>query len=256
MSISVTQPAGTSFDPANPGPIGGTTPGVVNATRVSIAQGTLTDVLAGLTLSATWNDAADTMRGLEIDVTNSASAAASTLLRASVGGVARFQVGVGGLAAIRSGDSGTSQLAPQLLLRGFGQNLTVVDDDGTTVRTRIAEGRVFTIGDFAHLNSLWSLGDPTFTGLALASTEVVGWSSAAAYWDGTRDLSLSRVAAGVLGLSGASGVGSALELREQTAPSAPSADRVRLYAVDNGSGKTQLMALFASGAAQQVAIEP
>jgi hypothetical protein len=29
-----------------------------------------------------------------------------------------------------------------------------------------------------------------------------------------------------------------------------------LYCVDNGSGKTKLMALFASGAAQQVAIQP
>ena len=50
--------------------------------------------------------------------------------------------------------------------------------------------------------------------------------------------------------------GGALEFIEQTAPSAPSANRVRLYAQDNGAGKTQLMALFNTGAAQQVAIEP
>ncbi len=47
-----------------------------------------------------------------------------------------------------------------------------------------------------------------------------------------------------------------MELIEQTAPSAPSTNRVRVYAEDNGSGKTRLMALFPSGAAQQVAIEP
>jgi hypothetical protein len=40
------------------------------------------------------------------------------------------------------------------------------------------------------------------------------------------------------------------------APAAPAANKVRIYAVDNGSGKTQLMALFATGAAQQIAIEP
>ena len=43
---------------------------------------------------------------------------------------------------------------------------------------------------------------------------------------------------------------------EKTAPSAPDADKVIVYAVDNGAGKTQLMALFSSGAAQQLAIQP
>jgi hypothetical protein len=46
------------------------------------------------------------------------------------------------------------------------------------------------------------------------------------------------------------------EMAEQTAPAAPAADRVRIYAEDDGSGKTRLMALFATGAAQQIAIEP
>jgi hypothetical protein len=46
------------------------------------------------------------------------------------------------------------------------------------------------------------------------------------------------------------------ELAEMTAPAAPAADRVRIYAQDNGSGKTQLMALFATGAAVEIAIEP
>lgn len=43
---------------------------------------------------------------------------------------------------------------------------------------------------------------------------------------------------------------------EMTAPAAPAANSVRIYAVDNGAGKTQLMAVFGSGAAQQLAIEP
>jgi hypothetical protein len=47
-----------------------------------------------------------------------------------------------------------------------------------------------------------------------------------------------------------------IETKEMTAPAAPAANSVRIYAVDNGSGKTQLMALFATGAAQQIAIEP
>jgi hypothetical protein len=46
------------------------------------------------------------------------------------------------------------------------------------------------------------------------------------------------------------------EMTEQTAPAAPAANFVRIYAEDNGSGKTRLMARFATGAAQQIAIEP
>jgi hypothetical protein len=51
-------------------------------------------------------------------------------------------------------------------------------------------------------------------------------------------------------------LGSYMQMSEMTAPAAPAADGVRIYAVDNGSGKTRLMALFATGAAQQIAIEP
>ena len=46
------------------------------------------------------------------------------------------------------------------------------------------------------------------------------------------------------------------QMTEMTAPSAPATNSVRIYAEDNGSGKTRLMALFATGAAQQIAIEP
>ena len=46
------------------------------------------------------------------------------------------------------------------------------------------------------------------------------------------------------------------EMPEVSAPAAPSANRVKIYAEDNGAGKTRLMAIFPSGAAQQIAIEP
>jgi len=51
-------------------------------------------------------------------------------------------------------------------------------------------------------------------------------------------------------------MGEFVQMSEMTAPAAPAANNVVIYAVDNGSGKTQLMALFATGAAQQIAIEP
>jgi len=51
-------------------------------------------------------------------------------------------------------------------------------------------------------------------------------------------------------------LGSYMQIYEMTAPAAPAANSVRIYAEDNGAGKTRIMALFATGAAQQIAIEP
>lgn len=62
---------------------------------------------------------------------------------------------------------------------------------------------------------------------------------------------------GVLGTTVAALTSSGgVRLAEVTAPAAPAANTVIIYAQDNGAGKTQLMARFATGAAQQVAIEP
>lgn len=47
-----------------------------------------------------------------------------------------------------------------------------------------------------------------------------------------------------------------MQVFETTAPAAPAANNVRIYAEDDGAGKTRLMARFATGAAVQIAIEP
>lgn len=70
------------------------------------------------------------------------------------------------------------------------------------------------------------------------------------------DTSLSRTAAGVLRLSDNAGAGAALEFLEQTAPVAGASDTARIFAVDNGSGKTVLKVIFSSGAAQVLATQP
>lgn len=83
------------------------------------------------------------------------------------------------------------------------------------------------------------------------------------------DTGISRLSAGLLQInSGTIGTLRDLNLRniigqtgydekiEMLAPSNPSANTVRIYAEDNGAGKTRLMAIFPSGIAQQIAIEP
>jgi len=73
---------------------------------------------------------------------------------------------------------------------------------------------------------------------------------------GSPDTGFARIAAGIVKVTNGSTGAGCMELLEQTAPSAATANSVRIYAQDNVAGKTQLMALFATGAAQQMAIEP
>ena len=94
-----------------------------------------------------------------------------------------------------------------------------------------------------------------FDTFRLASSCILSFSATSSA-SGSADTGLARAAAGVLRVSNGSTGGAAMQFDEMTAPAAPSANAVRIYAEDNGGGKTRLMALFPSGAAQQIAIEP
>jgi len=103
-------------------------------------------------------------------------------------------------------------------------------------------------------------------GLNLHSSSVIAWTSGVI--GDSQDAGFGRNAAGVVEVNnGTAGTWRDLKLRnliqteysqltEMTAPAAPAANSVRIYAEDNGSGKTRLMALFATGSAVQIAIEP
>lgn len=64
------------------------------------------------------------------------------------------------------------------------------------------------------------------------------------------DASMWRVAADVIGLD------DTFEFTERADPSAPAANKARLYSKDNGGGKTQLVVRFPTGAVQVIATEP
>jgi len=82
-----------------------------------------------------------------------------------------------------------------------------------------------------------------------------GWA-AGSDADAVADTALKRTIAGVVGITNGSTGGGALGLVEMTSPAAPATNGVYIFAEDNGSGKTRLMARFATGAAQQISIEP
>jgi hypothetical protein len=140
--------------------------------------------------------------------------------------------------------------------------------------TSAGTGSVYTNNKFQSTVSILA-GSAVGSGIALArfgntiqcdSGTVHTWTSGNV--NGTVDSGISRNAAGIVEVNnGTAGTWRDLKLRnllnteyhqmtEMAAPSAPAANSVRIYAEDNGSGKTRLMALFATGAAQQIAIEP
>jgi hypothetical protein len=146
-------------------------------------------------------------------------------------------------------------------------DLNLTPAGGGAVRT---SSEIFALSFFARNDCglLSTSAGSSNQGLVFASSLGVQWSEDAYRW-GTKDIGLYRSAAGVLAIN--SGNGGSLrdltlrnvvgqtgytEMSEMTAPAAPAANGCRIYAVDNGAGKTQLMAIFSSGAAQQLAIQP
>ena len=93
------------------------------------------------------------------------------------------------------------------------------------------------------------------SGICLSSSFEIKFSSGADAAS-SHDSGIARSGTGVLRLTNASTGGGALQLTEMTAPAAPAANGVRIYAEDNGSGKTRLMALFNTAPAVEIAIEP
>lgn len=95
-----------------------------------------------------------------------------------------------------------------------------------------------------------------FSGAAVRDAGRYAWSSTSAA-TGSIDTQLLRGGAGIVNIRGSSSsVGGAINLLERTAPAAPAANEAVLFLEDDGAGKSRLMVRFATGAAQQVAIEP
>lgn len=256
---------------------------------MTLASGTQTADNPAQTITQTWNNAGATFTGLRLNVTDTASNAGSLLADFQVGGVSRFLVDkTGGLqfnnrqtrlftkydgfiftthtsfpaAAIRydyfllhapvplrwgnvddsSFDLSLSRDAANTLAQRNGTNAqtfrlyNTFTDAGNYERGFMQySGNVLQIGHegLGTGNNSRTIAFRTagFNALTLDSTNArfnVNLEAATAY----------------------------IGMAERPAPAAPATNGVRVYAEDNGSGKTRLMALFATGAAVQIAIEP
>jgi len=113
----------------------------------------------------------------------------------------------------------------------------LVDGSGTT-RTGVA-GNTYFVGltSVAHFGALTNTDSHWITGTADSTADRV---ASAIYNAGNRYLR----------------IGYFTEYTEMSAPAAGAANTARVFAVDNGSGKTVLKVQFATGAAQTIATEP
>jgi hypothetical protein len=140
----------------------------------TIALGTITDPVTGLSLTATWNDAADTFIGVDTNITNTNSAAASRLERWRVGGTELAAVArLGGFLATSNGS--TTPAYGSASNTDFG-----IYFESSRLMVREATNAIAGFGD---------LGASTI-GLIMGSTRPIGWSATTP--DGTYDTAMVR----------------------------------------------------------------
>lgn len=167
-----------------------------------------------------------------------------------------------------SGDSagGALMLEPGLKSGSGADGAVIVQKPGGTSAQRVTmrhEGsgvglKVDQPIDGNGVIQSWSYagGSATFwvmyQGPRIAHDQQLGfWQVAVGFW-----ACLSAVAAGIMALTKDGTDGAALELVEIADPAAPASNKARLFCRDNGSGKTQICALFPTGAVQVIATEP
>lgn len=202
------------------------TPGA-NAAALTASGYSLTGANAQslIDLAGTWNTSG-TPTALKLGITDTASNAASLLIDLQVGGASKFKVAKDGTGTLAGG----LLLGGDLALPGIG---FAVNWPGLGSFSYVADG----------IARIRNAAGTSFGQLVLGLTN----SGAPSFL---------RDGAGIRFVAGDATTGIFLAGVEQAAPAAPAANGYRIFAQDNGGGKTQLMVIFSTGAAQQLAIEP
>ena len=246
-------------------------------------------------MTDTWNASGTTFAAIKMDVTDTASASGSLLMDLQVGGASKLFVSKGGeIFLSQAGGNGAGLIAGgssfanarayigQYGLRLYntgsfqwssGTNLNALDLTLTRDAANTLAQRNSTNAQAFRLYNTYTDASNYERGFMQWSSNVLQIGTEAAGTGTARPveinagsyINLNIGGSNKFGVGGTANVsyqplnmtaGKHIEFYEGTAPAAPSVDRVRIYAEDDGAGKTRLMALFASGAAQQIAIEP
>lgn len=161
-----------------------------------------------------------------------------------------------------------ANITPLELLHVYGGNVLI--DRGATVsglsRTLTIGGARTSAGTNYASIDFQNYDGADYIGARIASRNdggVSGGDLRLATYNGTLTTQVVLTKDGDLGINGVTspstefdiGAG-AMEFAEMTAPGAGAVNTCRLYTEDDGAGKTRLMAIFNTGAAQQIAIQP
>ena len=246
-------------------------------------------------IADTWAASGTVFTGIKLNVTDTASAAGSLLMDLQVGGVSRFSVSkTGAVTTPGSLNAGVDiywtrdlyALSSTARITWTG-GLSLHQDAANTLAQRngvnAQEVRVYkTYTDAANFERV-GVGDiPSITGnnglyfgragTGLArnlyifnesNSGIIFGTNANVRWQVTSAGTFGAWVDNTLDIGNVSDqrprnvfIAGYNQLSEMTAPAAPAANGVRIYAEDDGAGKTRLMARFATGAAVQIAIEP
>jgi hypothetical protein len=222
-----------------------------NSTTKALAIGgaTVTTSAPALNVTQTWNGTSgDMFYGAVVNITttpNTTSSYSSPLFAVQIGGKNVMHVG-----AVGSADNSYATLNLGGINYTPSFTSSTLSDNGTTLN--IGSGRT-TIN--LNASTTAAIGNDA-TAFRVNNSASIGFSSSTA--DTASTTTLRRIADGIVSVRGSSTTTpGAFNFYTYGAspPSAPSASMALLYA-DTSGGKIRLMALFPSGVAQQIAIEP
>ena len=236
-------------------------------TNLVLTHGTITTDVNTLGATVTWNAAGVTFTAQKINVTDTASASGSLLADWQVNGASKCYLTKSGTLTFIGGDADQITLGNASAINFFRTRISGHEDGRFTVRNpswswNVSLGldeaaHTFAQHDGTNAQTHRVYGTYTnssnYVRASLAATSTTVTLAAETAGTGADNVDVTITPAGTGGVD----IGAFYhQLSEMTAPAAPAANGCRIYAVDNGSGKTQLMAIFSSGAAQQLAIQP
>ena len=206
------------------------------ASGITFAAGTITDTKP-FKITQTWNDATEAFTALLVDITSTAADAASLAANLKVGGSSIWSVRKDGLVQFAHGTAAAPAVA-------FGTTTVGFKSGNETYANNNA---VVFVGGNADIVQFTSN-----RGIAIKTGWFLEWGIAGAVGPLLYDVTTTT-----LGIrSAATTTGCAFEFLEMTAPAAGAANTARIYAVDNGAGKTQVMAIFSDSSTAQICIQP
>jgi hypothetical protein len=246
-----------------------------NSTQLTVSGGSLTgsDASTFWSLAGTWNTSGAPVAFL-VNITNTASSASSLIFDWQVSTTTQLKLTRGGILTaasnVQTNGGGFVLIDSTKAVQWRNGSTTVFSDannqldqrNTTNAQTYNLYSTWSSATNYEVANLLWSssvfhIGTNKGSGGGTARVMQLdyGGTTTAAI---SVPISSGQVTFGGGLISGGTITHGAnfMEFTEMTAPSAGATNNVRIYAQDNGSGKTQLMAVFPTGSAVQLAIEP